>query len=123
MKGLTLPKNQNFEAAMIYFATDNYLANIDENNQQFIYSANGGKTWKTIKIPVGAYELSSIDEEIKRQMRINGHAGPPSAINNNYINIEGNINAFCPVIDITKDEYQVDFRPDNQCSCFNKGKT
>jgi hypothetical protein len=114
---LTLPKNRNFEAALIYFATDNYLANIDKSNQQFIYSTDSGKTWKTIKIPVGAYELSSIDEEIKRQMRTNGDAGElhksVNSPNSNYINIEGNINTFCSVIEITKDGYQVDFRPDN----------
>jgi hypothetical protein len=66
---LVLPKNRNFEAALIYFATDNYLVNIDENNQRFIYSTNSSETCKTIKLAVGAYKLSGINAEIKRQMK------------------------------------------------------
>lgn len=102
---ITLPKNRTFEAALIYFATDNYLVNIEVSNQQFIYSTDKGATWKTIKIPVGAYELSSITAEIKRQMTANKDNG-------DFINIAANLNTFSAIIDISNDNYQVDFRPD-----------
>jgi hypothetical protein len=102
---ITLPKNRNFEAALIYFATDNYLVNIDENNQLFIYSIDKGVTWKTIKIPIGAYELSSITAEITRQMKNNG-------ANSDFIKIESNLNTFSSIIEISNDNYQVDFSRD-----------
>jgi hypothetical protein len=104
-KPLILPKNRSFEAALIYFATDNYLVNIDETNQQFIYSTDKGATWKTIRIPIGAYELSSITEQIKQQMRVNGD-------NSDIVNVSANLNTFSCVIEISDDNYQVDFRPE-----------
>lgn len=103
---ITLPKNRNFEAALIYFATDNYLVNIDASNQRFVYSVDKGTTWKTIKIKVGAYELSSITAEIKSQMSANKDNG-------DFVNISANLNTFSSVIEIANDNYQVDFRPNN----------
>ena len=46
---IMLPSDRSFEAALIYFATDNYLVNIDSHNQNFYYSADKGITWKNIK--------------------------------------------------------------------------
>jgi hypothetical protein len=99
---LILRKNRNLEAALIYFATDNYLVNIDESNQRFIYSPDNGVTRKKINLPVGAYQLSGINAEIKRQMTSNGD-------NSDFINIEANKNTFSSIINITDKKYEVAF--------------
>ena len=105
-KPITLPKNRNFEAALIYFATDNYLVNIDIHNQNFIYSSDQGKTWKTITIPAGAYELDHLKAEIKRQLKGKGDQEVA-------INIDVNLNTFNSILEITNDTYQVDFNKPN----------
>ena len=45
-KPIILPKNRNFEAALIYISTDNYLANITSSNNNLIYSTDTGAKWK-----------------------------------------------------------------------------
>jgi hypothetical protein len=104
-KPITLPKNRNFEAALIYFATDNYLVNIVSNNQNFIYSSDKGRTWKTIIIATGAYELNHLNAEIKRQMVLKGDA--------TFINIDANLNTFNSIIEISNENYQIDFTKEN----------
>src|SRR5829696_524180 len=103
---LTLPRNRNFEAALIYFATDNYLVNIDTHNQKFIYSSNKGTVWKTITIPTGAYELNHLNAEIKRQLKVNKDE-------ETAINIDVNLNTFSSILEITNENYQVNFNEQN----------
>lgn len=105
-KPLTLPSNRKYEAALLYFAGDNYLPNVDNTNNRFTYSSDRGTTWKTITIAEGAYELADIITEIKQKM-IN--AGD----NADAINITASLNTFLSTIEITDEKYQIDFNPDN----------
>ena len=94
---IILPKNRKFEAALIYISTDNYLANITEGNNKLIYSTDIGRTWKTITIPEGSYELNSLREEIFR------------LIGSKPFNIDVNLNTFNSIIEIPSHDFKIDF--------------
>jgi hypothetical protein len=98
MSPIILPKNRTFEAALIYISTDNYLANITNDNNKFIYSTDFGDKWKTIIIPEGSYELNSLRDEIFRLM-----GSKP------LFKIDVNLNTFNSIIEIDSDKFRIDF--------------
>ena len=61
-----LDLNKNYEAALLSLDTYNSIPNITEGkNNVFLYSPDDEKTWKTIALNTGAYELAAINNEIK----------------------------------------------------------
>jgi hypothetical protein len=97
---IILPKNRNFEAALIYISTDNYLANITSDNNKLIYSLDAGKTWKTILISTGCYELNSLRDEIFRLMDLK---------ETKLFTIDVNLNTFNSIIEIKEANFKIDF--------------
>src|SRR5438093_13067582 len=72
---LKLDPSRKYEAALTYFSAYNTIFNVDDTNNKFIYSvdparADNGTTWKTIKLPNGAYEINQINDEVKRQVGV-----------------------------------------------------
>ena len=112
---IMLDSNKNYEAALISLDTYHSFPNIvsDDNdpktieNNIFKYSNDDGKTWKTITLDTGSYELSAINSEIQRQMIENGDFDVEN--NSFYINITTNISTLKSVIEITNDNYKVYF--------------
>jgi hypothetical protein len=104
-----LPKNRNYEAAMIFYSTDNYLENIspNKNNNKFHYSPDKGVTWQTITIPRGAYDLDDYNNEIKRQMVDNKHYD--SKDNKSYLIFDVSLSTFLTSLEISNENYMVDF--------------
>lgn len=96
-KPITLPRNRNFEAALIYFASDNYLVNVHEHNNKFRFHI--GKEVKQMTIPTGAYELEDINNLIKSWTQ-------------NAISIGVKLNTFESIIEISNADYKVDFTAD-----------
>jgi hypothetical protein len=94
---IILPKNRNFEAALIYISTDNYLANITSSNNKLIYTTDAEATWKTITITVGSYDLNSLTDEIFR------------LLGNKPFEMDVNLNTFNSIIDIKDDRFRIDF--------------
>ena len=94
---IILPKNRNFEAALIYIATDNYLPNITNSNNKFICSTDGGVTWRTLGISPGCYDLNSLRDEIFR------------GLGNKPFEMDVNMNTFKSIIDIKDDKFRIDF--------------
>jgi hypothetical protein len=102
---IKLNPNRNYELALHYFCISNHLVNITEINNKFIYSHDSGKIFTTLTFETGAYEITQISNEIKRQMIINKHYDekqPP-------LTIGVNLSTFKSYIDITNPNYQVDF--------------
>jgi len=65
---IKLNPNRNYEIGLQYITTSDYHVNISEKKNKFIYSVDGGVKWITITIEKGAYEITSLESEIKRQM-------------------------------------------------------
>jgi hypothetical protein len=77
---INLTQNKKYEAALLSIDTYNSFPNIssdDKNpltveNNIFKYSTDDGSTWKIITFDTGSYQLADINNEIQRQMVING---------------------------------------------------
>ena len=103
--------DKKYEAALLSIDLYNSIPNITEENNKFRYSTDNGNTWKLITLSNGSYELAAINDEIQRQMVINGDY---DNINNEfYISIVTNISELKSAIDITNRSYRVDFTVEN----------
>lgn len=103
---LKLKSNRNYELALQYFSTSNYLVNITQYNNRFIYSIDNGANWITLLLDPGAYEYTNINSEIRRQMIEKKHAdtkGEP------FITIGAVLQTFKIYINISNPTYKVDF--------------
>ena len=94
----TLDRNKNYEAALLSLDTYNSIPNITVENNIFSYSADNGKTWKTITFNTGAYELAAINNEVKRQLIANGDS-------DNGISITANVSRLTSVVNIENPSY------------------
>ena len=65
---IILDSNKNYKAALSYFCSWNNIHNITKDNNIFKYSNDNGKTWKTITLIHGAYDLIDLNLEIHRYM-------------------------------------------------------
>ena len=70
---IKLDSKRTYKASMLFFTTYNFIVNINETNNIFRYSHNSGNDWNVITLPIGSYEISQIDAEIKRNMKLNNH--------------------------------------------------
>jgi hypothetical protein len=109
---INLDVNKKYEAALISLDMYNSIPNIEiGKNDLFIYSSDNGTTWKSISIGTGSFEIEQLNNEIQRQMIINGD------YDNNrnlfYINLLPNVSKLTSIVNITNPSYQVDFRPTN----------
>lgn len=79
------------------------FANITSRNNCFKYSTDGGTTWQTIKIPVGCYEITQINDEVKRILGTNG----------DNVDISPNIVTLGSIVTINNENFKVDFSTEN----------
>src|SRR5882757_1554854 len=99
--------SKKYEVALARLETYYSIPNIKRNvNNIFRYSSDG-TTWKEIILDTSSYELVDINNEIERQMSVNGDY---DTINNeSYINIIGNTAEFKSIVVIKNDVYKVNF--------------
>lgn len=98
-----LDSNKKYEAALLSLDTYNSIPNITEGkNNIFRYSSDNGKTWKTVALNTGAYELAAINNEIKRQLLVNGDSDIA-------VTITGNVSRLTSIVSIENQSYKVDF--------------
>ena len=82
-----------------------------KKNNVFKYSTDAGLTWKIIRLETGSYELSAINDVIARHMIVNGDYNREE--NSTYISIYPNISTLKSIVDITNNNYRVDFTIEN----------
>lgn len=100
---IELNPNKKYEAALLSVNLYNSIPNITESNNKFKY--HNGKSWKTITLNKGSYEIEAINTEIQRQMIINGDC---DTINEKfYITLSADITELKSVINITNESYKV----------------
>ena len=92
---IPLNPNRQYEMALVNLETYYSFPNVDNTNNKFKYS-NDGKTWKTVEIPVGCYEIYAINGEIKR------------LVGSDSIDIKPNLNTLKCILSI-KGTYIIDF--------------
>src|ERR1700689_4603612 len=72
-QGAVLNPNKKYEAALLSLDMYNSIPNIIEGkNNIFEYSVDAGNSWEKISFDTGAYELTAINNEIKRQLVVKG---------------------------------------------------
>ena len=104
---LQLDPNKNYEVALLSLDTYNSIPNIIENKNNILnYSVDDGLTWKTIALSTGAYELQGVNNEVKRQLIVNGD-------DESAINITANISRLTAIVNIEDPHYKVDFGVEN----------
>ena len=93
------PKSQ-YEMALVNLETYYSFPNVDDTNNTFKYSSDGKQTWKSIKIPVGCYEIESLNDAIKR------------LLGSDNIEVKPNLNTLKCILTV-KGTYAIDFSVKN----------
>src|SRR6218665_1065237 len=63
---LELKANKKYEMALVGLETYYYFPNIDATNNGFRYSPNNGTAWYNVTIPEGCYEITDINDQVRR---------------------------------------------------------
>lgn len=106
-----LNPNRKYEAALQSINLYNSIPNITDENNKFKYSSDNGKTWKTVILNVGSYEIIAINDEIQNAMTMNGDYDVENK--EHFITISPNIPQLKSAINITNNLYLVDFNIEN----------
>lgn len=111
------PENRRFEVALqnlqTFYSWPNIHVSGAKQNNTFIYSKDGGKTWITITLAEGAYEFATLASEIERSvLKNNAEDDPPITLSANPATMKA-------IIDINDTYYQVDIGKSKIRSLFN----
>lgn len=102
-----LDPEKNYEVALLSLDTYNSIPNIIENKNNILcYSVDDGLTWKSVALQTGSYELQGINNEVKRQMIVNGDE-------DSAINITANVSRLTAIVNIEDSQYKIDFGVEN----------
>ena len=63
---ISLPNGCNYEIACCSVETFYSFPNIDRENNSFKISVDGGVKWSKLQVPVGCYEIKSINSTVKK---------------------------------------------------------
>ena len=96
-----LDPNKKYEAALLSLDTYNSIPNIKEGKNN-VFKYYNGEVWKTIELSTGSYELTSINDEIKRQIIANGDS-------ESALDITANVSTLRSIVTINDPNYSVDF--------------
>lgn len=108
---IKLDVNKIYEAALLSIEMYYSFPNITNDNNKFVYSTDDGKTWKTITLDTGSYELLAINDEIQKQMISNGDYDEKN--NEFYISITANVSKLKSIVNIKHHSYKVNFDIEN----------
>ena len=86
------------------------IPNINNKNNSFRYSPNGGADWHAINIPTGSYDIEDINNVLQRGMKSNGHWD--EANEEFYVKILANPNTLKAILKIDNN-YLVNFKSGN----------
>ena len=104
-----LDQAKEYEAALLSLDTYNSIPNIiEEKNNIFKYY--NGATWKIIALKTGAYELTAINNDLRRQMIANGDSNRNG---DSTFSITANISRSTSIVNIKNLNYKIDFGVEN----------
>ena len=107
------PSHSGYEIALCRLETTYSFRNIDEGNNAIRVSIDQGLTWLDLRIPIGCYDITGINEALQRllaekKQKINDGKGKEP-----YIVLTGNRNTFKCVLEIMSTSTIVDFNVQN----------
>ncbi len=94
-----LNPKRHYEMALVNLETYYSFPNVDETKNTFVYSPDGGKSWDSVELSTGSYELDQINDQI--QSKVGRH-----------VTIGANTATLRCTLQIS-DNYVVDFRRPN----------
>lgn len=97
---IRLNAKSSYELALLNLETYYSFPNVDETNNSFKFSTDDGTKWETVTIPTGCYEISSLNNEIKRLIGSDG------------IDIKPNLNTLKCILTIKK-HFIIDFNTEH----------
>lgn len=97
------PVGRSLEIALLAVRTSNSWPNIDSRNNFFEYS--NALTTKAFSLPIGSYEIETINENIQRIMKSNNDWDEENQ--SYYVTLSANFATLKAVIEITHDDYKV----------------
>ena len=95
---INLEQDLNYELGLMWFSSYNSIYNITNENNNFVYSKDGGKTFQQFKINPGAYEIKEIESELKKNLGDLITIQPQLSTGKVVINLAENV-----IIDFTKE--------------------
>ena len=113
--------NKQFKIAITFLSAYNGIFNVTNLNNKFYFtkSITDDKHFVHITIPPGAYEIESLDDEIKRIIINDSHF-----TEENYpFKMRANFSTLGSIIEISNEESAISFRPDDSIGFllgFNK---
>lgn len=102
---IELDSSKNYEMALVDLETYYSFPNIDATRNSLKWSPDNGTTWHEFKLPIGAYELSDIEEAIQNNVAKKGGTKKSISLQPNKVTLKA-------ILKLT-DGYQVDFDVDN----------
>lgn len=97
-----------WEIALINLETYHSFPNVEAGvSDSFTYSNDRGKTWTTIVVPEGSYELEEIEKHLHKELKRRRHWGGNNDLS--PIHITGNLNTLKCELTIVDEKYRVDF--------------
>lgn len=118
---IRLDPSKCYEAALLSIDTFNSFPNVTDENNELKYTTDDGATWKIIKLAKGSYELSSINDEIQRQMVANGDY-ESNTTDQFYVTITANVSTLKSIVEVTNQRVQVDLGTVGPTLGFPAGK-
>ena len=115
--------NKQFKMAITFLSAYNGIFNVTNSNNKFYFtkSITDDDHYKMITIPSGAYEIDSLNDEIKRIIIDDEHF-----TSENYpFKIQPNFSTLGSIVEISNQESAISFRPDDSIGPllgFNKKK-
>ena len=100
---IILDLNKRYKLALVNLETYYSIPNIDSTNNRFVYSNDSDL--KTIMLPTGSYEITQINNEIQRQLAVNGDWGETDQ--KHHITIGANTATLNSFINITNEDFAV----------------
>lgn len=125
---IRLEPAKKYEAAFLTLETYNSIPNITEENNKLKYSTDKGISWKIISLPIGGYELDEINDRIHVDMIMNNDYNQTPGVEPGsefYVNITFDKPTLKSIVEITNENYMVDFGVENSISStlgFNNEK-
>ena len=107
------PSHSGYEIALYRLETTYSFQNIDERNNTIRVSIDGGLTWFDLKIPVGCYDITGINEALQRLLGEKKKSANDKRKIETYIELTGNRNTFKCVLEIMSASTIIDFNVQN----------
>ena len=87
--------DKHYELALVSLETFYSIPNITAENNKLVFSLDGGRSWGTLELPIGSYEIEQINDAIQAKL-------------GKVVEIRPNLATLCSVVIINDRKFQID---------------